>query len=207
MLYCWLVLLSQHEAACTSWGATLTPLQETDHFATRFSCYAHFIVDPWLNYYSMHTPVITWSTTDESYWCTFSVTWNSTVHYDPLLECRGRRDVRWVNTTNHYIRILLVQWPMNALYTCTMGSSTTYRQCLPDVDPITVSLVGDILVFLITGKSVLSDTARTYWALVSRDEVAENIEGFSDVVYAVTLLTVGEVLLYAAIKKGRVHKC
>ncbi|KAG1775936.1 hypothetical protein EV702DRAFT_1233362 [Suillus placidus] len=39
------------------------------------------------------------------------------------------------------------------------------------------------------------------------DEVTESITGCSDVVYAVTSLAAGEVLLRTAIHKGEVHKC
>ncbi|KAG1842629.1 hypothetical protein DFJ58DRAFT_731945 [Suillus subalutaceus] len=37
------------------------------------------------------------------------------------------------------------------------------------------------------------------------EEVTENIKGYSDVVYTITSLTIGEVLLRAAIDKGEVH--
>ncbi|KAG1833309.1 hypothetical protein EV424DRAFT_1341760, partial [Suillus variegatus] len=50
--------------------------------------------------------------------------------------------------------------------------------CLANLDPITVSLVDN-----------------TFGVFNHWDEVVENIKGFSDVVYAVTLLTVGEFLL------------
>ncbi|KAG2155315.1 uncharacterized protein EDB93DRAFT_1101879 [Suillus bovinus] len=89
----------------------------------------------------------------------------------------------------------------------TLGSFTI--ACIPpsSPDPPLMSLTGALFQL----PETLLFTIMPYFNGEAdadvRDEVAENIEGFSDVVYAVTLLTVGEVLLYTAIKKGRVHKC
>lgn len=68
-----------------------------------------------------------------------------------------------------------------------------------------MSLVDDTSGFSITGKSVLSDIVYTHWELVSRDEAEEYIEGFSEVAYAVASLTVGELLVRNAIKKGEFY--
>lgn len=68
-----------------------------------------------------------------------------------------------------------------------------------------MSLVDDTLEFSINGKLVLSDIVHTHWAIVSRDEVEEYIEGFSEVVYAVASLTIGELLVHNAIKNGDFH--
>lgn len=107
--------------------------------------------------------------------------------------------------TKLYTRTLSVQSLMITLYTCTVVYFTTCLQCPTNLDLITVSLMDDTLVFSITGELVCSDFTYTHWAVVSRDEVTENIKGVSDMVYAVTSLAIGEVLLREEIDKGEVH--
>ncbi|KAG2128938.1 uncharacterized protein EDB93DRAFT_1108862 [Suillus bovinus] len=105
----------------------------------------------------------------------------------PYFNGEADADVRWVKHDTALYKDLVGAMANECFVYLYHGILYNIPAVPARLDPITVSLVGDILVFLITGK----------------DEVAENIEGFSDVVYAVTLLTVGEVLLYTAIKKGR----